>query len=271
MRMKSGDKSELLRWFIFLLSCVLFAAGVVLAFKENNTGATICIVAGLLVLVFVYLSRFRKFSGLGFTGELWDDKQKEAAELIERLKLTSFAYARPVISLAGFVGRWTDGFSRRDRFTILEEIVQLMKVNGASDAQIADARKDFDRLVAVDLVIPIKKLIDKFVSQSADEFEKGMRSKFGSPITDIDGYNAASRELADIRKFKYPYASQWESYPSLKALKFLDDHLRVLSQSPLKGVDKLLEEITPLRDDVEAWFKTRELRRPSVYFVQPTE
>ncbi len=48
---------------------------------------------------FIYsnISRFKRFKGLGFEAELWEDKQKEAAQLIDRLKAMVTVYTREIV------------------------------------------------------------------------------------------------------------------------------------------------------------------------------
>ena len=41
--------------------------------------------------------RFKRFKGLGFEAELWEDKQKEAEQLIDRLKAVVSVYTREIV------------------------------------------------------------------------------------------------------------------------------------------------------------------------------
>lgn len=71
---------------ISLLAGYLIYIGAVVAQADKTATATICIVGGLLLFAIIYISKFKVVSGLGFRAETWEEKQKEAAELIEQMR-----------------------------------------------------------------------------------------------------------------------------------------------------------------------------------------
>jgi hypothetical protein len=58
------------------------------------------------------IARFKRFKGLGFEAELWEDTQKEAEKLIQRLKSVVAVYTREIVlgkvreNRLGGGGRW---------------------------------------------------------------------------------------------------------------------------------------------------------------------
>ena len=64
---------------------------------------------GFLSFIYANVARFKRFKGLGFEAELWEDKQKEAADLIERLREVVSIYSREVILGKVRAGRFANG------------------------------------------------------------------------------------------------------------------------------------------------------------------
>jgi hypothetical protein len=76
-------------WERVLFSCLglIFLAFSVFYLKGRSVPESSASFAmGFLCFLFASVARFKRFKGLGFEAELWEDKQKEAAELIDRLK-----------------------------------------------------------------------------------------------------------------------------------------------------------------------------------------
>lgn len=260
---------NMLRWVILATCLALTSVGVYLVLVDKVAAATLCFGAAFVFLIFVYLTRFKKFSGFGITGELWEDKQQEAADLIYKLNKMAFAYARPIVSLAAFTGRWSSGFTRRDRFKILEDVLESLRMNGAQQDEIEKARLDFDRMVAVDLMIPIMMVIDKFCNEHSSKLRIDLEARFPQPITVSAEYEAAIARLHRASSFRYPYDERWRNYPEISEIEFLDAHIRTLAESGIDDISKLLSELSPLRDDAADWFKYRRIRRPELYFIDP--
>jgi len=78
--------SKVAQWLILAIAVSLFCVGSWLAINDQTASATLMLAAAVLCLIFVYLARFKRFKGLGIEAELWEDKQREAEQLIERLK-----------------------------------------------------------------------------------------------------------------------------------------------------------------------------------------
>jgi hypothetical protein len=88
---------------------VLVGYSLDLIYIEQMTNAGIVFGLGFLSFIYANVARFKRFKGLGFEAELWEDKQKEAADLIDRLKNVVSIYTRevnPWKSEGWTVGEW---------------------------------------------------------------------------------------------------------------------------------------------------------------------
>lgn len=80
-----------------LVGCACLGFGFHFIFEEKITSASAVFAIGFFSFLYSNLARFKRFKGLGFEAELWEDKQKEAADLIDRLKNVVAIYSREVV------------------------------------------------------------------------------------------------------------------------------------------------------------------------------
>ena len=97
---------------LLVLGLMLFGFGIALSFEGLPAGAIATYGAGVISILFFYLSRFKKIEAFGVKAEAWDQKMQEAAELIDRLQGLSAAVAGPLFTIVARMGRW-DASSRK--------------------------------------------------------------------------------------------------------------------------------------------------------------
>ena len=86
---------------------------------------------GFLCFIFSSVSRFKRFKGLGFEAELWEDKQEEAAELIDRFKDIVTIYSREAVMSRVTAGRWDDGLGAwKRRWELFDELTNQHQALG---------------------------------------------------------------------------------------------------------------------------------------------
>jgi len=65
----------------------LLIVGIYLAILDRSAPTIIAVLGtGFLFVVLLLLAKFKRFKGFGFEAEMWEEKQKEAAALVEDLK-----------------------------------------------------------------------------------------------------------------------------------------------------------------------------------------
>ncbi len=92
---------------LLVLGLMLFGFGIALSFEGLPAGAIATYGAGVISILFFYLSRFKKIEAFGVKAEAWDQKMQEAAELIDRLQGLSALYAPLRASKARRACRWS--------------------------------------------------------------------------------------------------------------------------------------------------------------------
>lgn len=247
-----------------VLAMSALVSAVVLAFQTKVAEGALCAAMGLLLLAFVQLSRFKRFRGLGFEAELWETKQEEAALLVDQTRQLLGVLAKTTLIAAPRMNRYMMGFTRRELLDLSDQVERLLI---AAKAPTADLKSEIDRLISVDMVMPITSLISNRVQTRARECERVVTERFGSPITDAEGYGEAVKtEVTAVRD----QAFQWNDLGQDRAA--WPDAIRRRVQS-LVGFDAaertaLLSDIENLLLDLEAWTTSRSIRRKDVFFSE---
>jgi hypothetical protein len=91
----------------------------------------------------------KKFKGSGFEAELWEDKQKEAAALIDRLKSIVNIYTRELVMGRVMQGRWGAVYKWADHWRLYDELVMQHSQLG-QEIDFSDLRRQVYGLMAYD-------------------------------------------------------------------------------------------------------------------------
>lgn len=151
---------------------------------------------GLLQLLLFHLARFKRFKGLGFEAELWEDKQKEAADLIDRLKGIVSVYTREIVMGDVMRGRWGGGEGWEKRWALFDELTGKHTELG-QDIDFSSLKHKVDSIFIFDICNPLADSIRRSIEKAKSDVSKNLHQKYGSPITDIEGWNA---DLAALRE-----------------------------------------------------------------------
>ena len=94
------------------------------------TEASAIFVMAFISFVWSNSSRFKKFKGVGFEAELWEDKQKEAADLIDRLKNVVSIYTREIVLANIMRARIPAGINWKENWKLYYELIAQHNVLG---------------------------------------------------------------------------------------------------------------------------------------------
>lgn len=111
------------RLFLFLIALVFLVFSVRFLLNAEITGGGAAFAMFFLCLIYGNVSRFKRFKGLGFEAELWEDKQKEAADLIDRLKEIVKVYTREIVMMNVMADRLGGGSKWPGRWALYDELV----------------------------------------------------------------------------------------------------------------------------------------------------
>lgn len=113
-------------WIIAVAACVLLLVGIGLAFSDRAASAGAAWATGFLLVVLLLISKFKRFKGFGFEAEMWEQKQAEAAALIDQLQSLSKVISKQMASVAARTGLWDSALSLSELATFLEDLQRLL-------------------------------------------------------------------------------------------------------------------------------------------------
>ena len=154
---------------------------------EKITESAVVFGIGFLCFIYANVARFKRFKGLGFEAELWEDKQKEAADLIERLSNVVTIYTRETVLGKVKSGRWDSGGTWGDRWKLYNELV-LQHEKLGQKIDFSKLKTEMDDYFLFDMTMPGIQLLSESANRGSVAAMQKIQDEFGSPIQDSDGY-----------------------------------------------------------------------------------
>jgi DNA repair ATPase RecN len=105
---------------------VLFCVATFLFAREKSVPASAAMGFVFLFIVVLSLSKFKHVNGFGFEAETWDQKQVEAASLVEKLKTLTEATSQQVALLASKLGFWDSALTNPQLGELLKQTRQIL-------------------------------------------------------------------------------------------------------------------------------------------------
>jgi hypothetical protein len=154
---------------------------------------------GMAFFSFFYsnLARFKRFRGLGFEAELWEDKQKEAADLIDRLKGIVSTYTREIVMGNVMRGRLGGSENWEKRWALFDELTGKHTELGQK-IDFSPLKHEMDSIFIFDICHPLSGSIRRSIEKATSLVSKNLHKKYGSPISDNEGWNADHAALREV-------------------------------------------------------------------------
>lgn len=168
-----------------------------LIYFEKVTEAAAVFGLGFLSFIYANVSRFKRFKGLGFEAELWEDKQQEAADLIERLREVVSIYTREVILGKVTAGRWSGKSDWAGRWKLYDDLKTQHNTLGQK-IDFTGVKKVMDDYFLFDMSLPEINKIQQATNKGKNAAREKIANEFGSPIRDIEGYSRRSKQLQEL-------------------------------------------------------------------------
>lgn len=162
----------LYRGILCLGSILLFALGAYLAFLDKVGSATTVFASAIICTIFVYLTRFKKFNGFGIQAELWDEKQVEAAELIDKLKPLTTELGKLLITISARMGRLGSAMNRSEMLEITANIERLLKGLDVSSSEIEKAKSEYYQLTISEIASSVINSYSEVLYKTLQDIDK---------------------------------------------------------------------------------------------------
>lgn len=175
------------RFFFSIVGFLLIGYSLRLIYIGQTTNASIVFGLGFLSFIYANVARFKRFKGLGFEAELWEDKQKEAADLIDRLKNVVSIYTREVVLGKVKAGRLSKGPDWKSHWKLYDDLVVQHSILGQK-IDFSGLKKEMDDYFLFDITMPGMSKIREAAIKGKSAAKQKIDLEFGSPIRDAKGY-----------------------------------------------------------------------------------
>jgi hypothetical protein len=172
---------KFLRIGLFILVVGLVGSTVWLAMDDKSEGAWVTATLCIGLSIFTYLHRFKRFKGLGFEGELWEQEMEKAAELRLGLKRLTYNIAENFFLQMGPGARW-GGIDSKTRFRLIEQTQQNMKSVGIDSQDIETIERPWHKCVMRDLADPITQRVQELTQMEIEKNRQKMGSILSCPL-----------------------------------------------------------------------------------------
>lgn len=257
-----------MKWIFTIAGLALFASSVCFGAADKNIAAVTVAGTGIFCLIFAFLLQFKKFSGLGIQAELWEQKQAEAAELVDQLRSLSALSTGQLLGIAARSRNMDAVISRRQLFELEEKTNLIVDDARAKPAEIKEHKADFYRCVAIEMLPPIIDPINLVIRDKAKE-QVVLLTELGhaSSPEDVRLREETKQKQSRFSDEQIKSNDFYDLSPDMTMYEALISQLESATCLSAQEVQDLKSRVSNELEDLRVWLVNRKIRRPSVWFV----
>lgn len=257
-----------IRLLLLFVAIALLAGGGFLSYLDSRAEtAGLTYAAAIFAMIFAFLSRFKRFKGLGIEAEMWEEKMEQASELVKQLEKLSVATALPIFSIIPRLGRMDSSIPRRERHQIMERLEAVLKEAKIPKQQIEELKRTYHASNMQDQAVQVYEAANQMImakqSELSDEslslkkpWSNEDEAKYKHLQTDKYVLGESGRSLSFI-----PGHANWEEIPEL-----LEDAIRSLPVFTEAEKLQFLAENSESFEDIRHYAREKKFRRLAVWF-----
>ncbi len=230
-----------------MLAIALVGAGIYLCVRKvpahTPTIAAVLSIAFLMLLL-LQMSKFKHVQGFGFDAETWDEKQVQAAQLVDQLSTISEGLSQQVALLAARSGFWGSGLSNPELARLLRQTDEELQLTKTPDAKRAEILAPIRLRISTNYWNAARNLIDTMYQDKRKEVQNKPQQNPSAAQSVQTQVNALTVEVAKIDAIQAPGQILFD----LDALVDRVKNSKTLTPLPQTA----LRELTDLSDDL--WF-----------------
>lgn len=261
-----GNLEKYLRIIIFIIALGLIGFGAFLSFEEKNTGAGLTYTAGILCLIFSFITSFKSFKGLGIKAEL-QNKLDEADRIIKYLKEIAEPISEIALSSLSRIGFMRGPILRSEQYQLKNNIEKALKQIGLDDKRIYHIARDWHQF---NLLVLTNPLVDRIKSElnNIQQSKTKQLEQFKSPISSDDKlefdkiFKERQRVESEIELLKKVRLNIDIEDPDQHMLRFLSECETLSDQIK----ERIKRESSDTLEDLRYYKKNRDFRRPEQWF-----
>ncbi|WP_026480749.1 hypothetical protein [Ahrensia sp. 13_GOM-1096m] len=190
-------KNKWERILFYLIGAALLFFGFQFLLKPSVPEASAVFALAFFSFIYGNLARFKRFKGLGFEAELWEDKQKEAADLIEQLKSVVAIYSREIVLQKIKGGRFDNDEGWESNFALFDELVSQHRSIG-QEIDFSDLKEELDTYFLFDLSMTQYPSIIEKVQSGLNQVSNSIEEELKTQVVDQKRYFESRNELNKI-------------------------------------------------------------------------
>jgi len=239
---------------IALATISLLSVGVYLAWYGRSHAQLVLIFAFLFAVLLV-CSRFKHVKGFGFEAEMWDQKQIEAAKLIDRLTLLSETTAQQIVLIATRVGFYGETLTIRQLSSLLVQIEKILAAVETPKSKRNEITAPIINRIKMNYVLVAQRTAQEAYARTLENIYKSIGT--ASSKDDRESLIAKSIQMREVihKIDNIPFK------PMLEANN-LNPLLEVVRASPKwENQEKLIETLSEYSEDLQFFTINLQLRR----------
>lgn len=226
----------------------LLTVGAYLALQDKTASASAALGFGFLLVVLLLLAKFKRFRGFGFEAEMWDEKQVQAAVLVDKLTALAMLTSEQVALISAKLGLWSGGLTNPQMVALMKQADAVLEATG-----VGQPKRD-------EILAPIRDRIAfnfwdvaRFIAGAGFkvEIEQARRKKGQDAAAITATVQRLAEERGKLDGLKYEMG---KSKPTIEPI-------HSLAKTNLADHDRLLNELAEIEADLVAFQQTRTLRR----------
>ncbi len=158
-----------------------FVSSVGAALFGNSSGAGVLVVGLALCLVFLFLSRFKRFKGFGLEAETWEDKMDEADRVIARLDHLAMTMAEITYRQLSRSGHFGAAFHACELQRYVDQLDKTLLDAGIDAERIEELKRPVHRINMFDIFSDASKEIWEYLEDLKTARREPMK-KFSGPL-----------------------------------------------------------------------------------------
>ena len=207
-RNKTGWLGNLTKSLLAVLGCAGFSLGIYEVYMGKLAEAGTAFGGGALIMIFAFLSQFKRFKGFGIEAETWEQTMEEAKDIIQQLKKLSIVISEPLLSIAGRMGRLDTAFTRQERYDVRRKVEALLAGIDFSEEEIERVTAEIKKFDYYDM--------GHDICTKVREYFKGIDpNKQKYQANDIQGLN--DYVMGNVRSLPEDFPNQLSSSKFLSA------------------------------------------------------
>jgi hypothetical protein len=247
------DMENFVRFVVIMFAVALFVVSAFLYFQHTTAPATSAMGFVFLLTVVLTISNYKRIKGFGFEAEMWDDKQKQAARLIDRLELLSKATSQQLALITSKLGLWSSGLSNPETASLFERLREILETTGTSDAERKNILAPLSWRIALNYAEAARQMVTSEVRKQLDAIQKTPIAAETNPATRNERIHALDETLRRLNQMSVPDMANRRTIQPLQEL--------VSGTPTLADKGTLVNDLNEIANDISYFEANGRLRR----------